>query len=576
MSTHTLRSLQLSTKTPDPDCVATKSPGGTSTPEYVKRTARLFESTDITDLGNQSPKSSVLRSNGRHVGSSKSSDIPSVVVVNGTNSVKTGENLVNGVGFTGKKPSYLGLACSISGYSGITTYDSKLREGFRTRDHSPGRLGILKSRDGSPSQQGADQFENNLIPTYKSDCRNFLVAPPMKGGGVGSGDKVESATSLESRSNIVGDTPGSKNARTPTSGNQIDVVCDVNGFDQPGRKNSEVQSSHSQRTMGDDGKFSVTMQHNVNGVSEKLGITADEWDHRPVGSSYVDNYSSSSKEQFFSDSKSNIQESTRHFMSSMLTAESSFSSMYCESSVIETTTKSREVTDVSSPVKHSPLNSVPTDGFGAFSPIRCSPESPKSALRDSPGSRVTSSPKDSSSQSLSLKRSPDSPKTSKDSLTAPSATSPQKRSPGTVRVVEFTSQTKSYVRTAFVSSSSVELTSAATTQGYSDSPQLKGYVDGSQTTSYVKNVCSGLTTSGSLDSEGSSDTLAAQTKCPDLESTAWASKSFIQQRVERLYGPGALAQGFFRRTRHKPADELQVRHPYLMQNLTSYNDIFFS
>ena len=560
LSTHTLRSLQLSTKTPDRDCVATKSPGDTSTPEYVKRTARLFESADITALGSESPKSSVLRSNGRHVGSSKTSDIPSVVVVNGTNSVKTGENLLNGGGFTGKKPSYLGLACSISGYSGITTYDSKLREGFRSRDHSPGRLGILKSRDGSPSQQGADQFENSLMPTYKSDCGNFLVAPRVKAGVVGSGVKVESAASLKSRSNIAGDTTASKNVRTPSSGSQIGVLSDMNGFDQLGRMNSKVQSSQSQRTMGDDGKFSVTVQHTVNGLSEKLGITADEWDHRPVGSSHVDNYSSSSKEQFFSDSKSNIQESTRHFMSSMLTTDSS--STYYESSVIETTTKSREATDFSSPVRNSPLNSVPRDGFGAFSPIRCSPESPKTAMRDSPGSRVTSSPRDSSSQSSSLKRSPDSPKTSKDSLIAPSTTSPQKRSPGAVRVVEFTSQTKSYVRTAFVSSSSLELTSSATTQGYSDSPHMKGCVDASQTTSYVKNVCSGLTTCGSVDSEGPSDTLAAKTKCPDLESTAWASKSFIQQRVERLYGPGALAQGFFRRTRHKPAEELQVRHPY--------------
>ena len=561
LSTHTLRSLQLSTKTPDRDCVVTKSPGDTATPEYVKRTARLFESTDITALGSESPKSSALRSNGRHVGSSKTSDIPNVVVVNGTNSVKTGENLLNGGGFTGKKPSYLGLACSISGYSGITTYDSKLREGFRSRDHSPGRLGILKSCDGSPSQQGADQFENSLMPTYKSDCGNFLVAPRVKVGVVGSGDKVESAASLKSRSNIAVDTPASKNVRTPFSGNQIGVVSDMNGFDQLGRMNGKVHCSQSQSTMEDDGKFSVTVQHTVNGVSENLGITADEWDHRPVGSSHVDNYSSSSKEQFFSDSKSNIQESTRHFMSSMLTTESSFPSTYYESSVIETT-KSKEVTDFSSPVKNSPLNSVPRDGFGAFSPSRCSPESPKTALRYSPGSRVTSSPRDSLSQSSSLKRSPDSPKTSKDSLGAPSTTSPQKRSPGAVRVVEFTSQTKSYVRTAFVSSSSVELTSSATTQGYSDSPHLKGCVDGSQITSYVKNVCSGLTTSGSVDSEGPSDTLAAKTKFPDLESTAWASKSFIQQRVERLYGPGALAQGFFRRTRHKPAEELQVRHPY--------------
>lgn len=48
-----------------------------------------------------------------------------------------------------KKPSYLGLACSISGYSGITRYDSKLREGFRSRDSSPGTR--LITRDTSPA-----------------------------------------------------------------------------------------------------------------------------------------------------------------------------------------------------------------------------------------------------------------------------------------------------------------------------------------------------------------------------------------------------------------------------------------
>lgn len=50
---------------------------------------------------------------------------------------------------TAKKPSYLGLACSISGYSGITRYDSKLREGFRSRDSSPGAR--LITRDTSPA-----------------------------------------------------------------------------------------------------------------------------------------------------------------------------------------------------------------------------------------------------------------------------------------------------------------------------------------------------------------------------------------------------------------------------------------
>jgi hypothetical protein len=125
--------------------------------------------------------------------------------------------------------------------------------------------------------------------------------------------------------------------------------------------------------------------------------------------------------------------------------------------------------------------------------------------------------------------------------------------------VEFTSQTKSYVRTAFVSDTSVESASTYTAQDYSDSPQLRSLVDGSKRTSCVRNVHSELAVCDSADNEGSSVTSVAKTNGSDSETTVWVSKSFIQQRVERLYGPGALAQGFFRRTRHKPSDEVQVK-----------------
>ncbi|KDR11387.1 Disks large-associated protein 1 [Zootermopsis nevadensis] len=306
--------------------------------------------------------------------------------------------------------------------------------------------------------------------------------------------------------------------------------------------------------MGDDANFVTTGHHTVNGVSGKVDTTETECNRRPLDSSQcVDSYSSSTKEEFFSGFTSNIQKSAQNLMSSMLTTDSSFSSTHYESSVIQST-KSRDATDFSSPLKNSSVTSVPRDGFGAFSPIRCSPESPKIVS----GSCVTSSPRDSSSLSSPLKHSPDSPKTSsKDSLSTPATTSPQKRSPGTVRVVEFTSQTKSYVRTAFVSGSSVESASTYTAQGYSDSPQLKELVDGSKRTSYVRNIHSELAACDSSDNEGSSVTFAAKTNASNSETTVWASKSFIQQRVERLYGPGALAQGFFRRTRHKPSDEVQ-------------------
>ncbi|GAB6021082.1 hypothetical protein CHUAL_003715 [Chamberlinius hualienensis] len=40
-----------------------------------------------------------------------------------------------------KKPSYIGISCSISGYSNYSCYDSKVRrEGLRSRDNSPARL----------------------------------------------------------------------------------------------------------------------------------------------------------------------------------------------------------------------------------------------------------------------------------------------------------------------------------------------------------------------------------------------------------------------------------------------------
>ncbi|CAB0042462.1 unnamed protein product [Trichogramma brassicae] len=52
---------------------------------------------------------------------------------------------------TSKKPSYLGLACSINGYTNITCYDSKLREGFRSRDASPGASRLI-TRDSRPHE----------------------------------------------------------------------------------------------------------------------------------------------------------------------------------------------------------------------------------------------------------------------------------------------------------------------------------------------------------------------------------------------------------------------------------------
>ncbi|KZC07107.1 Disks large-associated protein 4 [Dufourea novaeangliae] len=74
---------------------------------------------------------------------------------------------------TVKKPSYLGLACSISGYSGINRYDSKLREGFRSRDSSPGTR--LITRDGSPA--GFRSNDNLDVPAHPYPPKSQSISP---------------------------------------------------------------------------------------------------------------------------------------------------------------------------------------------------------------------------------------------------------------------------------------------------------------------------------------------------------------------------------------------------------------
>ncbi|XP_012285584.1 uncharacterized protein LOC105702525 isoform X2 [Orussus abietinus] len=74
-----------------------------------------------------------------------------------------------------KKPSYLGLACSVSGYSGITRYDSKLREGFRSRDSSPGTR--LVGRDPVGSMENSRSTENlDSLPLPRSS-KSQAISP---------------------------------------------------------------------------------------------------------------------------------------------------------------------------------------------------------------------------------------------------------------------------------------------------------------------------------------------------------------------------------------------------------------
>ncbi|XP_077257366.1 uncharacterized protein LOC143894699 isoform X3 [Temnothorax americanus] len=101
-----------------------------------------------------------------------------------------------------KKPSYLGLACSISGYSGITRYDSKLREGFRSRDSSPGTR--LITRDTSPA--GFRSNENLNVPSAhhppKSQSISPLAMERQNGFTNGVKEECKVETYMESRSSI--------------------------------------------------------------------------------------------------------------------------------------------------------------------------------------------------------------------------------------------------------------------------------------------------------------------------------------------------------------------------------------
>ncbi|XP_012252011.2 uncharacterized protein LOC105683751 [Athalia rosae] len=102
---------------------------------------------------------------------------------------------------TAKKPSYLGLACSISGYSGITRYDSKLREGFRSRDTSPGTR--LITRDTSPA--GFRSSENLSLPTQppsKSLSISPLAMERQNGFSNGVKEEYKIHTYVETRNSI--------------------------------------------------------------------------------------------------------------------------------------------------------------------------------------------------------------------------------------------------------------------------------------------------------------------------------------------------------------------------------------
>nr|CAD7402037.1 unnamed protein product [Timema poppensis] len=490
VSERTLHSLPLSTKTPEVEAInlcslpCNVSSGGASTPEYVKRTAQLFETSSsesrLTSKKSSPKHGDCTRVNGE---TEKTDDIPSLVVVNG------GEELLNGGESLGKKPSYLGLACSISGYSGITTYDSKLREGFRSRDHSPGRIGLVRSREVSPLRIGFDKTDNISAPElcYKSNCGNYLELPLRSSTLVNEKHSSISLGFVEKigdrlASDLLMDRGGAY-----VNGGNKSYVINAEQLHPISKENTKKMSGISEKVgLANGSNFS-------NGLKDVNPQDFTEENQRHINNKTVTESCDTIAHESLSNTVSSIKESSRSFMSSMLSSNSYSTTCY-ESTL---------------------LNSK--DRVGAKKPSKPSP-----AAKDQ--ERYGSIPS-------STKCSPDSPKTgSKDSLGAPMS-SPLKRSPGAVRVIEFTSHAKSYIQTV----------SSHSTFSSSNSESMPSV-------SLLNHTGSKL---GTSQQSSSSETLLNSV----WSTNGGVNKSFIQQRVERLYGPGALAQGFFRRTKVHLKDE---------------------
>lgn len=104
---------------------------------------KTLHSFNLSFNGEQTPSADNLRN-----GNSENQQLKHATTNGKSSNVNNGHHYNEIDQLTVKKPSYLGLSCSISGYSGITRYDSKLREGFRSRDSSPGAR--LITREASP------------------------------------------------------------------------------------------------------------------------------------------------------------------------------------------------------------------------------------------------------------------------------------------------------------------------------------------------------------------------------------------------------------------------------------------
>ncbi|KOB52010.1 Suppressor protein SRP40, partial [Operophtera brumata] len=84
-----------------------------------------------------------------------------------------------------KKPSYLNLACSVNGYSNLTTYDSKLRQD------------INKSREASPIRPITHTYQ------YRSENNSLLVPVPVSANKL----LVPTFGPHDTRTNLTGKAP---------------------------------------------------------------------------------------------------------------------------------------------------------------------------------------------------------------------------------------------------------------------------------------------------------------------------------------------------------------------------------
>lgn len=135
------------------DLLQSKPRQSSQTPEYVKRTAKLFESikiTETTETINGIERKTTLEQ--KEIYSNK----PGQEI-----SVKLSLDSIDGE--INKKPSYLGVSCSNSGYRNVINYDSKLREGFCSANNHRESLVLSSSRlrENSPMRRDLELVSQN-------------------------------------------------------------------------------------------------------------------------------------------------------------------------------------------------------------------------------------------------------------------------------------------------------------------------------------------------------------------------------------------------------------------------------